>query len=92
MKVFVYPCFSPLGYQLVEYFLNSGVKVVGSGTLESDEETFYFMSVGRNANFNYTEFTDLDRDECFDQAYLINSELEVRAKQVITVHTSEDKQ
>ncbi|GAA0454999.1 hypothetical protein [Alkalibacillus silvisoli] len=90
MKVFVYPCFEKLGYQLVDYYLNSGNKVVGSGSLTTEDEMFYFAMVGRNANFQFVEdLKELDGRESFDQAFIIDEEVDVQAKQIFKITTNE---
>ncbi|WP_017185431.1 hypothetical protein [Alkalibacillus haloalkaliphilus] len=91
MRVFVYPCFDQFGYQLVNYYLNSGVEVVGSGSLETEDEMFYFAMVGRNSNFNFVEGEEVEQREPFDQAFLIGEDFNVNAKQIFKIATNKNK-
>ncbi|WP_027964946.1 hypothetical protein [Halalkalibacillus halophilus] len=83
MHILIYPCFSKFGFQLVDYFLNSGVKVDGVGRLEEDDEWFYFESIGRNANFKFMDEKEFRTEESYDQAYLLDKNLKVEASHII---------
>ncbi|MET3683381.1 hypothetical protein ABID56_001476 [Alkalibacillus flavidus] len=84
MKVFVYPCFHPFGFQVMEYYLYAGHDVVGHDELETDEAWHYYAMVARHAKFTFVE--DDGRDyEPFHEAICIGETCPVEADRVSVI-------
>ncbi|MDQ0160302.1 hypothetical protein [Alkalibacillus salilacus] len=89
MKVFVYPCFHPFGYELVSYYLLAGHDVVGKDVLDSDQSWHYYAMVARHARFTLVEDSSKEF-EPFHEAFCINEHCDVIADRVSIIEIDEE--